>query len=119
MGPAISVAIAPRAGIVPLGLEVVFGVTAVVHSNVKGPAKGSVRLDLPTGWKSQPASADFAFTDDGQEQSMTFQVSPENLAEKPYQIQAIADYSGHSLQRRIRSYRIPGPATLLPLPAGD
>ncbi|MCU1262835.1 MAG: LmbE family protein [Bryobacterales bacterium] len=94
VGPAVSVAISPRAGIVPLGSKS-FAVTAVVHSNVKGPAKGTVRLDLPAGWTSAPPSAEFATTDDGQDQSMSFQVTPGSLAEKQYQIQAIAEYDGH------------------------
>ncbi len=94
VGPAISVAISPHAGVVPLASKS-FSATAVIHSNVKGPAKGTVRLDLPSGWKSQPASAEFSFAADGQDQSITFQVTPGSLAEKPYRIQAIAEYGGH------------------------
>ncbi len=90
VGPAISVAISPRAGIVPLTAKS-FPVTAVVHSNVKGPAQGTVRLQLPEGWKSQPASAEFSTSDDGQDQSMTFRITPADLGEK-----AVSDH------RRIR-----------------
>ncbi len=93
--PAIGVAISPRAGVVPLN-EKSFPVTAVVHSNVKGPAKGIVRLQIPSGWTSQPASAPFATSDDGQDQSVTFQVTPANLAEKQYQITAVSEYNGRS-----------------------
>ena len=110
VGPAISVAISPHAGIVPLASKS-FKATAVVHSNVKGPAKGTLRLDLPSGWKSQPASADFATTDDGQDQAVTFQVTPGNLAEKPYQIQAIAEYNGH---RYSEGYEVTGYSGLRP-----
>jgi LmbE family N-acetylglucosaminyl deacetylase len=110
VGPAISVAISPHAGIVPLASKS-FTASAVVHTNVKGPAKGTLRLDLPSGWKSQPASADFAFTDDGQDQSMTFQVTPGNLAEKLYQIQAIAEYNGH---RYAEGYEVTGYPGLRP-----
>jgi LmbE family N-acetylglucosaminyl deacetylase len=110
VGPAISVAIAPHAGIVPLASKS-FSATAVVHSNVKGPAKGSIRLDLPTGWKSQPPSADFAFTADGQDQSMVFQVTPGNLQEKPYKIEAIAEYAGHPYSE---GYEVTGYAGLRP-----
>ena len=46
VGPAIGVAISPRAGIVPLASKS-FPVTAVVHSNVKGPAKGARALEAP------------------------------------------------------------------------
>jgi LmbE family N-acetylglucosaminyl deacetylase len=110
VAPAIVVAIAPRAGIVPL-TEKSFPVTAVVHSNVKGPAKGSLRLELPTGWSSQPASAEFATADDGQDQSLTFQITPANLGEKPYQITAVAEYNGH---RYTEGYDVTGYAGLRP-----
>ncbi len=110
VGPAVSVQISPHAGIVPLASKS-FSATAVVHSNVKGAAKGSIHLDLPSGWKSQPPSADFAFTADGEDQSVTFQVTPGNLAEKPYQIQAIAEYGG---RRYNEGYELTGYPGLRP-----
>ena len=110
VGPAIGVAIAPRSGIVPLGSKS-FTVTTVVHSNVKGPARGTVKLDLPSGWTAQPASVDFATADEGQDQSVTFQVTPAALAEKPYQIVAVAEYNG---QRYTEGYEVTGYAGLRP-----
>ncbi len=93
VGPAISVAISPRAGIVPLDSKS-FPVTAVVHSNVQGPAKGSLRLELPSGWRSTPESAEFSAAGEGDDRSVTFQVTPGNLTEKSYTITATATYSG-------------------------
>jgi LmbE family N-acetylglucosaminyl deacetylase len=110
VAPAIGVAITPKAGIVPVD-EKSFPVTAVVHSNVKGPAKGAVRLELPAGWTSKPASADFATSSDGQDQSVTFQVSPANLAEKPYRITALAEYNGY---RYTEGYEVTGYPGLRP-----
>jgi LmbE family N-acetylglucosaminyl deacetylase len=107
VAPAVSVAIAPRAGIVPLGSKA-FDVTAVVRSNVKGPANGAVRLNLPAGWTSKPVSADFSTADDGQEVSMTFSVTPANLATKPYQIQAIANYNGRTYNEGYEVTGYPG-----------
>jgi hypothetical protein len=104
VAPAIGVAMTPRAGIVPL-TEKTFAVTSVVHSNVKGPAKGTIRLDLPEGWTSSPASTEFATSDDGQDQAITFQVTPHELAEKPYQITAIAEYEG---RRYSEGYEVTG-----------
>jgi hypothetical protein len=93
IGPAVSIAISPRAGIVPLGSQS-FPVKAVVHSNVKGTAKGTVQLDLPQGWKATPASADFATVSDGDEQAVEFTVTPAQLATKEYQITATASLNG-------------------------
>jgi LmbE family N-acetylglucosaminyl deacetylase len=110
VAPVIGVSIAPRAGIVPL-TEKAFPVTAVVHSNVKGPAKGNLKLQLPEGWSSQPAAAEFSTAADGQDQSLTFQVTPASLSEKPYQITADADYNGH---RYTEGYQITGYPGLRP-----
>ncbi|MBV9081894.1 MAG: PIG-L family deacetylase [Acidobacteriaceae bacterium] len=110
IAPAIGVAIAPRAGIVPLN-ENSFPVTAVVHSNVKGSAKGTVRLELPEGWRSQPQATEFSTSDDGQDQSVTFQVSPANLSEKPYRVTAVAEYDG---RRYAEGYAVTGYPTLRP-----
>lgn len=110
VGPAIGVSITPQAGIVPLDAKS-FPVSAVVHSNVKGPAKGDIKLDLPEGWKSQPESAHFATSADGQDESATFQITPSNLSEKAYPITAVADYSGQEYKE---GYVTTGYPTLRP-----
>jgi LmbE family N-acetylglucosaminyl deacetylase len=110
VGPAISVAISPRAGIVPLDSKS-FSVTSVVHSNVKGPAQGTVQLTLPEGWKSEPSSATFATSADGQDQSVTFRVTPANLSQKPYKITAVGNYKGREYAE---GYEVTGYPTLRP-----
>jgi hypothetical protein len=110
VAPAIGVAISPRAGVVPLDSKT-FPVTAVIHSNVKGPAKGTVRLELPAGWKSEPAAAAFATSADGEDQSATFQVTPGRLQEQPYKVTAVAEYAGHSYTE---GYEVTGYPTLRP-----
>lgn len=93
LAPAISVEVAPRKGIVALGAKS-FTLTALVHSNEKGPASGTIRLELPPGWKSAPASAPFSTAEDGQEQSAAFEVTPARVTEQAYRITAVAEYSG-------------------------
>jgi LmbE family N-acetylglucosaminyl deacetylase len=92
LGPAISVSIAPQAGVVPLG-EKDFDLTVSVHSNVKGPAKGTVKLDLPEGWKA--AQQEFSTANDGEDQTLNFKVTPGRLEEKPYTLTAVATFDGH------------------------
>jgi LmbE family N-acetylglucosaminyl deacetylase len=91
VGPAISVSIMPQAGIVALD-EKTFEVSVTVHSNVKGPAKGTVRLDLPSGWNA--AEQEFSAAKDGEDQTLSFRVTPGKIEEKPYHITAIATYNG-------------------------
>lgn len=110
IGPAMGVSISPRAGIVPLEARS-FPVTTLIHSNVKGPAEGKVRLALPEGWKSEPSSAKFATSADGQDQSVTFVVTPANLAQKRYEITAVCEYNG---RRYTEGYQVAGYPTLRP-----
>ncbi len=107
VGPAISVSISPRAGIVPLN-EKSFAVTTSVHSNVKGPAKGTIKLELPSGWTSAPGSAEFSIANDGEDQSLTFRVLPNKLEEKPYNITAVAEYGGREYKEGYRTTGYPG-----------
>jgi hypothetical protein len=93
VGPAIGVAISPKAGVVPLS-RTSFPVSVTVHSNVKGPAQGAVKLDLPAGWKATPASVPFSLAHDGEDQSVTFTVNAAGLKEQPYKITAVAENGG-------------------------
>ncbi len=104
-GPAISVAIAPQAGIVPLDAKS-FEVTVGIHSNAKGPAKGTVKLDLPDGWNAP--QEEFSTAKDGDDQSLTFHVTPAKLMEKAYAITAVATYDGHDYQEGYHTIGYPG-----------
>jgi LmbE family N-acetylglucosaminyl deacetylase len=100
VGPAISVSIAPQAGVVPLG-EKSFDLTVTIHSNVKGPAKGTLRLDLPEGWKAP--QEEFATAKDGDDQTLSLHVTPGRLEEKPYTLTAVATYDGHEYKEGYRA----------------
>jgi LmbE family N-acetylglucosaminyl deacetylase len=93
VGPAISLTMAPQAGIVPLGGSK-FNLKVDLHSNVKGEAKGTVKLDIPSGWTTSPAEASFDLAKDGEEQHVSFEVTPVQLQAKSYQITAVATYNG-------------------------
>lgn len=110
VAPAISVAITPNAGIVPLDAKSV-SVVATVHSNVKGPAKGTLRLELPQGWGSTPPIAEFSTAKDGDEQSIVFQVNPKGVQQKSYKVTAVAEYNGRQYRE---GYRTTGYSGLRP-----
>jgi LmbE family N-acetylglucosaminyl deacetylase len=107
VGPAISLNVSPRAGIVPLDAKT-FELTATVHSNIKGPGKGSVKLELPEGWSSDPAVAEFSTTSDGDETSLTFHVTPSHLSEKSYQVKAVAEANGQQYREGYELTGYPG-----------
>jgi LmbE family N-acetylglucosaminyl deacetylase len=107
IGPAISVTMLESAGVIPLDKQSI-PLSVRIHSNVKGPAQGSVHLAMPDGWKSTPASASFSFAQDGQEQIVTFEVTPSHIREQSYQIKAIANYDNQEYKEGYVQTGYPG-----------
>jgi LmbE family N-acetylglucosaminyl deacetylase len=107
VAPPISLQISPRAGIVPLSSKS-FELSVTVHSNVKGSATGSVELELPRHWRSEPASIPFTTDKDGADRSVSFRVLPADLAEKSYVIKALAKYGGEEYREGYRLTDYPG-----------
>ncbi len=112
LGPAISVWVSPSAGAVPLTSKS-FAFKCTVHSNVKGPAEGVLRLKLPNGWRSTPAQSPFSFARDGEDQTVTFSVSPDIVKAADYTITAVAEYQGRSYTE---GYHLTGYPGLRPYP---
>jgi LmbE family N-acetylglucosaminyl deacetylase len=105
VGPAIALSIAPQLGIVPLGAKA-FDLSVTVHSNVKGPAKGTVKLELPEGWKASEQG--FSTAKDGEDQTLNFHVIPAEVEEKPYTITAVATYDGKEYREGYHTVGYPG-----------
>jgi hypothetical protein len=112
VGPAISVTVAPSAGAVPVGAAS-FAFACTVHSNVKGPAHGTLRLRLPEGWHSKPETAAFSMDRDGEDQTVAFSVVPDAVKAGEHRITAVAEYQGRSYEE---GYRLAGYAGLRPSP---
>jgi LmbE family N-acetylglucosaminyl deacetylase len=107
---AISVSVAPAAGVVPL-TEKTLMVTARVRSNVKGTAAGTVKLELPQGWTATPEQAEFSLAKDGDSAEVPFVVTPGKMAETAYTMTAVATYAGQEYRE---GYQTVGYAGLLP-----
>ena len=112
MGPAISVTLSPSAGAVPVGTRS-FDFSCTVHSNVKGPAQGTLRLRLPEGWRSTPDAAPFGMERDGEDHTITFSVEPGDVKPGEHRITAVAEYQGKKYEE---GYRLVGYAGLRPYP---
>jgi LmbE family N-acetylglucosaminyl deacetylase len=107
VAPAISVTVAPYAGVVPI-TNVSLHLQVTVHSSVKGAAKGTLRLELPKGWHSKPESAPFAVASDGDEEVLSFDVMPMSVKTQPYTITAVADYNGQQFKQGFVTTGYPG-----------
>ena len=87
MVPPISVATTTTAGIIPLGSDHV-PVNVRVRANVKPEVV--LPLKLPQGWQSQPPSQPY-----NTEQTLSFSVTPKDLAANSYPIIPVVNYQGH------------------------
>ena len=93
VAPAIGVRFVTAHGVVATEGRTVYRVGLVVHSNVKGEAKGMLSLGLPEGWTSSSASVPFSFAREDDEATFQFAVSvPPGRPGREYEITAAARY---------------------------
>ncbi len=104
IAPAISVNATATAGIIPLEQQRPAEVNIHVRTNIKTTAPAEVRLELPPGWQSNPQSAPFK----GDEQNLTFAVTPKDLQSTAYPIGSVAEYQGHSYTQGYDTVGYPG-----------
>ncbi len=107
VGPPVSVQVAPAAGAVPL-ISKTFAFSCTLRSNVKGVARGVLRLSLPGGWTSIPKDYQYSMQHDGDTQSVTFQVTPGEMQARGYLIKAVAEYEGRKYEEGYRMVGYPG-----------
>lgn len=93
VAPAVSVWVTPASRVLPLS-ERSLTVQALIRNNVDGPASGTVRLELPDGWVSEPAENHFLMRQDGDEETATFEVTPRALQTETYHVTVAASYEG-------------------------
>ncbi|HEY8996442.1 MAG TPA: PIG-L family deacetylase, partial [Edaphobacter sp.] len=93
VGPALSVALSPAAGVVPLESKST-SVSVRVHNNTQGAASPTVTLALPDGWSAEPKSIPVKFSQTGEEQTVSFTVTPKVEKGKQYTVTAVASLDG-------------------------
>jgi len=94
IAPPVSVKFATEAGILPLAASA-YSLRCIVRSNVDGKATGVLKLALPEGWKSDPASLPFSFEKAQEEATLAFRViAPAGRGAGEASIRAVAQYDG-------------------------
>ncbi len=66
-----------------------------VTVHAQGAAEGTVRLELPAGWRAEPAEASFHLANAGDTEPIQFSVTAGATQEKAYTIQAVAHWDDH------------------------
>ncbi|MGC2060361.1 MAG: PIG-L family deacetylase [Candidatus Sulfotelmatobacter sp.] len=92
--PAFSVALEPATHVISTHNGASSIVTVGVTSNLNREMPGVLRLELPQGWRSEPAQLDVKFTRRGEKQDFHFKVFPAGLQEGRDQVRATLDVDG-------------------------
>jgi LmbE family N-acetylglucosaminyl deacetylase len=94
--PAFSVALEPGTQVISTHNGAGTTVTVGVTSNLSGQARGVLRLELPAGWRSEPAQSAVGFTRRGEKRDSQFKVFPAGLQEGRAKIRAVLERDGET-----------------------
>ena len=106
VAPPFSLSLEPGEQVLPVQNGKEIAVKVGVSSNLIGAPNGTLRLELPAGWKSEPDQLPVALAKRGDSQDFLFQVFPGSLQEGRVEIRAMLEagsqrYSeGYSLVTR-------------------
>jgi LmbE family N-acetylglucosaminyl deacetylase len=92
--PVFSIALEPGAQVVPVADGKETTVRVGVSSNLTGAPRGTLRLELPAGWKSEPARLPVDLPHRGDRQDLEFKVALASLKEGRAEIRAVLDAGG-------------------------
>jgi LmbE family N-acetylglucosaminyl deacetylase len=92
--PAFSVMLEPGEQVVPLANGHARTVRVEIACNLTGAPRGTLRLELPEGWRSQPSQAEVTLPSRGAKQDLEFKVFPQGLKESRAEIRAVLDAGG-------------------------
>ncbi|SNS74479.1 N-acetylglucosaminyl deacetylase, LmbE family [Granulicella rosea] len=111
--PPVSVSVSPGAGIIPLTEKTLSLTTHVridgLGQNGTGQTKGTLKLELPSGWTSSPETVALDSAQRGAERDVTFTVTPAKLVPgTEYTLTAVAEVDGHKYREGYRTAGYPG-----------
>jgi len=92
--PAFSVALEPGTQVISTHNGKTTTVTVGVTSDLTRAAKGDLRLDLPAGWRSEPAQHPVSFDHRGEKQEIQFKVFPADIQPGRATIRAVFESDG-------------------------
>jgi LmbE family N-acetylglucosaminyl deacetylase len=102
VGPPISVLTSEPIVAVPAGGRRPIQISVNVRSNVQQPVNATLRLELPAGWKAEPAAVPVALANEGDTRNYTFEITSPQLREGTYEVSARADYNGKQYREGFR-----------------
>ena len=95
VAPAFSVMLEPGQMVIPTTGDSACKVKVAVTSNLSGESKGTLRLEVPSGWRVEPASLPMDFHQVSERKEAEFQVFHDGMKEGRTEIRAVFDSMGH------------------------
>ena len=94
IGPPLSVLLESPVAVISTAGTAKSRISVNVRSNVQQAVHAKLRLETPAGWKAEPESISVDLDHDGDVNSYSFHVLPQNIHEGSYQVTAKAEYNG-------------------------
>jgi LmbE family N-acetylglucosaminyl deacetylase len=92
--PAFSVELEPGTLVISTHNGSISSVTVAVTSNHSPPVQGKLRLELPEGWRSEPAESRVNFSHRGEKKEFQFKIVPARLQQGKPTIHAVLESEG-------------------------
>jgi LmbE family N-acetylglucosaminyl deacetylase len=92
--PAFSVMLEPGQQVIPTAGDGEKRVKVGVTSNLAGAVKGTLHLEVPSGWAIEPEKLSMEFHKRGEKQEFEFKISPASLKEGRATIRAVFESAG-------------------------
>ncbi|MBV8049870.1 MAG: PIG-L family deacetylase, partial [Acidobacteriaceae bacterium] len=91
VAPAFSVMLEPSQQVIPTRGDAACQVKVAVTTNLAEASKGTLHLQVPSGWRAEPSSLPLGFEARGQKREADFTVYHDGMKEGPTQIRAVFD----------------------------
>ncbi len=93
--PTVALTLSPTTAVVPLASPTKqVAITVDLLNNRASGSTGTLALDVPGGWKVEPATVPFTFARGGERASYPFTVTMPTIENRTYQVRAVATVDG-------------------------
>jgi LmbE family N-acetylglucosaminyl deacetylase len=96
VAPPFSISLEPATEVISTSHSGSTEIVVGIRSNIATKEDAKLRLELPSGWTSEPAVQPVRFKHAGESATFKFQVKPSDLKENRHQLQASLTYGGKS-----------------------
>jgi len=94
VAPAFSVMLEPGQQVIPTRGDPACQVKVAVSTNLSSASEGTLRLEVPAGWRAEPANLRLHFSARGEKRESEFTVFHDGMKEGPTEIRAVFESGG-------------------------